>query len=459
VTQPVIAIVGAGFSGTATAVQLLRHATLPLEVLLIERAPRQFARGVAYSSFDPRHVLNVPAERMGATPAAPRAFADWLEQRGLAPASGATGWYAPRQLFGQYLEHELAAAELAARPGVRLTRVIDEAVDLTVEGSGATLELRRGPSRADAVVLALGNFPPPHPRVEDPVGYDSPRYFNRAWEPGAVDGIHSDDAVLLIGTGLSSIDLLVSLRRDGHRGPITALSRRGRWPVPHQADAPWRDWLAGQQPASVRALIHLAHVELAAAREQGVHWAAVINAMRPHLQRVWQGLPVIERQRFLRHGRALWEVARHRMPQASATLIADLTAAGQLETLRGRLQAVRDLGDALEVRVRQPGGALRGLRVARVINCTGAESNYKKLQDPFVRNLMKHGLVRADALHLGLDATPEGALLDSHGVAHAALHTLGPVMKGTLWETTAVGEIRAQAAALAQRLLREKGSN
>lgn len=465
-----VAIVGGGFSGTAVAIQLLRAAKQPLAIALIEREPRQFARGVAYGTFDPRHILNVPAARMSLDPAAPDDFLDWLKGRGLAPREDPAGWFAPRQLYGQYLEQRLREAEAAA-PGSRLRRITGDATDLAPAAGALALTLRGGDALgADAVVLALGNFPPPHPKVPDPQGYDSPRYFNRAWEPGAVEGIHDDDALLLIGTGLTSIDMLISLERNGHTGPIVAVSRRGLWPLPHAHAPAWPAFLPAEPAHSICGLLDAVRAEIGKAAAAGVPWASVINALRPRTSELWRGLPRAEQKRFLRHLRPWWEVARHRMPQSSAECIARLTARGQLTTLRGRLQSIAEFedgrGGGLEVgiHVRDAGSGARGkrsdrlLRVARVINCTGAESNYRKLADPLVRNLMRHGLAHADPLHLGLATAADGALEDAQGAAPLPIWTLGPCRKGSLWETTAVPEIREQAAALAKRILERLNS-
>ncbi len=460
-----VVIVGAGFSGTATAIQLLRVARIPLAVTLVEREPRQFARGVAYGTFDPRHILNVPAARMSLDPATPDDFLDWLKTRGLAPREGAAEWFAPRQLYGQYLEQRLREAEASAT-GVKLTRITGEAIDLVPADGALALTLRGGDALVvDAAVLALGNFPPPHPVVADPQGYDSPRYFNRAWEPGAVEGIHDDDALLLIGTGLTSIDMLISLERNAHTGPIIAVSRRGLWPLPHAPAPAWPDFLPAEPPHGIRALVATVRAEIVKAAAAGVPWASVINALRPRTVELWRGLSRHEQRRFLRHVRPWWEVARHRMPQSSADCIARLTARGQLSTLRGRVRSISEFdsaeGGGLEVGVHvRASGSARGqrgedrlLRVARVLNCTGAESNYRKLADPLVRHLMRHGLAHADPLHLGLATADDGALAGTTGAATLPIWTLGPCRKGSLWETTAVPEIRQQAAALAARIL------
>ena len=115
---PVIAIVGAGFSGTMAATHLLREARSPLRVVLIERAETAGA-GIAYREQSDRHLLNVRAEGMSAFPDQPGHFLRWLaDYRGdealVNPAA-----FLPRRLYGHYLRDVLAtAADQAPRdPG------------------------------------------------------------------------------------------------------------------------------------------------------------------------------------------------------------------------------------------------------------------------------------------------------------------------------------------------------
>jgi uncharacterized NAD(P)/FAD-binding protein YdhS len=211
-------------------------------------------------------------------------------------------------------------------------------------------------------------------------------------------------------------------------------------------------------PRGVAELLVLVRAEVAKAAAAGVPWPSVINALRPRTVALWQALPVEEQRRFLRHVRPWWEVARHRMPALSSALVAELTARGQLRTLRGRLRTIRELepgdGAGLAVGIQLRGAGDLTLRVARVLNCTGAESNYRKLADPLVRSLISRGFGHADPLHLGLATDEQGRLENAQGATPHPLYTLGPCRKGSLWETTAVPEIRVQAAALAQHLLR-----
>jgi hypothetical protein len=70
-----------------------------------------------------------------------------------------------------------------------------------------------------------------------------------------------------------------------------------------------------------------------------------------------------------------------------------------------------------------------------------------------LRHLLEAGLARPDPLRLGLDTDSHGALRDANGRPAGDIFTLGPLLRGSRYETTAVPEIRGQAEALARLLL------
>src|SRR5262249_16264424 len=101
-----IIVVGAGFSGTALPIHLLRlpHAE-PLRIVLVERG--QVAGGVAYSERDNPYLLNVPAGRMSLSSDEPLHFLVYA-RRSLPKATAED--FLPRELYGQYLEASLSSA-------------------------------------------------------------------------------------------------------------------------------------------------------------------------------------------------------------------------------------------------------------------------------------------------------------------------------------------------------------
>jgi uncharacterized NAD(P)/FAD-binding protein YdhS len=445
-----VLVVGGGASGTLLAVQLLRHASGPLRVALLERSGRP-GPGLAYSTSSLAHLLNVPAGRMSAWPEDPEHFLRWM--RRLVPETTACD-FVPRLRYGQYLRAVLRTAQRHAEPGVVLELLKGEAVGLSPLEDGLQVELADG-SRLDArrVVLAVGNAQPAELAVRDGGLFASPRYVRSPWSPGALEGIAPQDSVLLVGTGLTMVDTVLSLAERHHEGRIHALSRHGLLPHVHRSGAGGgapptaRHTTPPRARSLLRALRHAAEAE-------PEEWRRVLDGLRPVTATLWRELPPVERRRFLRHLRAFWDVHRHRMAPAVGDTVRQLQRAGVLRVLAGRVRGFELLDESwLEARLRPRGGtADMTLRVQHVINCTGPDGAPGRAH-PLLGALLDAGLARLDVLGLGLATDAGGALLDARGRAQEGLCTLGPSRRGELWESTAVPEIRAQAQALARRLL------
>jgi uncharacterized NAD(P)/FAD-binding protein YdhS len=467
-----VAIIGAGFSGSLTAIHLLEEAgggRPAASVVLIERELSAFGKGVAYGTPCSRHLLNVPAGKMGAFPDRIDDFLLWLEAH---PAERAAlgspeidaGKFVPRMLYGQYISSLLA--EAADRADGRLRRMGGEAVDIApAEGGSGPLRIELADGRrvrAERVVLALGTFPPGDPRLRDARFHRSPRYLYSPWSAETHERLAGPGDALILGSGLTALDLLLTLKNRKRSGVLHVLSRRGLFPQPHRAGvAPWPAFLRpGELPRTVRKLLRLIRAELSAAEAAGMDWRAVIDSLRPFTQEFWRGLSNAERCRFLRHLRPLWESHRHRAAPEALAVKEEMERSGRLVCHRGRVERITeaDGGSALDVSFQPRGGEgeRAALRVDYVVNCTGPECNYHRLEDPLIQSLFARGLARPDALMLGLDVEPGGGVLDVHGVVRGRLFTLGSPQKGLLMETTAVPELRAQARDLASRLRRQK---
>lgn len=444
-----IAILGGGASGTLLAAELLRRAEHPLEIVLVE--PRgALGRGPAYTTPFAVHVMNVPAGRLSARADDPDHFVAWLRRRD--PAADAAS-FVPRALYGRYLQEVVTDAQVGARRLVALEHVRDEVVDLAARADGAfDVVLASGPAlRADRAVLALGNLPPDALRRLVPAGGDSARFVHDPWTPGAFDGVGVGSDVLVLGTGLTAVDVVLGLRQRGHHARVHALSRHGLLPRVH-AFGPAQVAPAWGLPGTPTLRAALSEVRRQLARSGG-DFRLVVDALRPRTQTLWRGLSPADRARFLRHLQPFWDVHRHRMaPQVSERLEA-LRASGALEVTAGRLDALRLDGPSVVVRFRRRGAvAHEEVRVAHVVDCTGP-APLARTSHGLVRRLLARDLVRTDSLGLGLDATPDGRLLSLENPRGDRLFALGPLLRGALWETTAMAEIRAQAAALARLLL------
>ena len=449
---PAIAIVGGGFSGTLLALHLLQRAPPRTRVVLIERT--QFGRGLAYSTGNSSHLLNVPAGKMSAFHSRPDDFLHWLRRLpeadcGLDPSPSS---FVPRHMFGRYVRHLLNEQIKTPDRREQLELVRGHVVGISASVGGLRLTLDRDRSIVvDRAVLAIGNFPPAAPPVADPSFYDTRLYRPDPWAADTLTDLDPELPVLLIGTGLTTVDTVISLLDQGHRGPITALSRRGLLPHRHAASPVARRPDSDAFPTRVN---QLARVLSASGRAAGEDWRAVIDELRPITTELWQAMSHADRARFLRHLRPWWDVHRHRIACPVAERIDAARAAGQLRIRAGRIRAYRSRPNGLVDVTFRPrfADALECLTAGRVINCAGPDADYSRIRDPLVLSLLSSGMVRPDRLCLGLDCTANCALLGRDGAISRRLFAVGPVTKGTFWEMTAVPDIRRQAEFLANQL-------
>jgi uncharacterized NAD(P)/FAD-binding protein YdhS len=460
-----VAIVGGGFAGAALAAQLLRKPMGAASVILIEKGAR-VGRGVAYGTSCGEHLLNVPARSMSIFPDDPEHFLRWAQINrgiGVKPCD-----YLPREVYGQYVASVLQH-EMDLHPG-RFQRVQDEAVNVTRVDGAAEIHLRCGQIVfADKVVLALGNFPPGDPRLPGKTPH-SQRYVSDPWAPGALD--HSDgndnknnksdqhdrnkdgSSVLLVGSGLTSVDVAISLRSRGFRGTIHLLSRRGLLPQSHKACAVWPPFWDEHSPKTASGLLRLVRTQVEAAEAQGSGWRAVIDSLRSFTPAIWRSLSRKEQRKFLRHVRPYWEVHRHRVATEIGVTLASQIQSGQIKIHAGWIAKYEEDADGVDVTfLNRKTATLERLRVMRVINCTGPEVDCRRIENLLLNNLLRQKLVRPDPLFLGLDTSEHGALIDAQGQPSDVLYTIGPSRKGSLWETTAVPEIRVQASEMSTLLI------
>jgi uncharacterized NAD(P)/FAD-binding protein YdhS len=454
-TRKNVVIVGGGFSGTALAAQLLRRAP-GASVAVIDRNDVP-GRGLAYSTDYDCHRLNVPASDMSAFPDEPNHFLDWAGrnwtgQKGESQteSSPGAGSFLPRSFYGHYLG-SLFNEMNNGRADFEWIR--DEALSLSRQGKRFLVERRQGdPILTDAVVLATGNFPPGNLGISG-LTKDSRRYVRIAWSKAALQNLDQNEAVLLIGSGLTSVDAAVALHSQGFKGKIHMLSRHGLLPQCHKKATPWPRFWNDRSPRTLRGLLDLIRGEVRAAESSGSDWRAVMDSLRPTIQEIWQSLSIPEQRRFLRHARPYWEIHRHRIAPEIASLLQSMINDGQVQLHSGRIIQYSEDDQAAEVAFRDRSTQqTKVLRVGRVINCSGPETNCRKIDSPFLSSLFEQGLVRQDTLALGLDVDKHGGLIDRLGIASPNLFSVGPLRKGRLWETTAVPDLRIQAQDLADHL-------
>jgi uncharacterized NAD(P)/FAD-binding protein YdhS len=443
-----VVVVGGGCSGTLLAAEIMSGVgERRVEVVVVDPDATP-GRGVAYSTSCSSHLLNVPAEQMSAYAARPGHFAAWAHQH---DPSLSNLSFAPRKLYGEYLAGVWRDAQQGAAPGSSLSHCRGRAVSAqrSADGMRICVGLADGERlEADHLVLAMGNL---SPRAADAGsrGIDaSSRYIADPWRPGALDDVTG--SVLLIGTGLTAVDVALMLTDRGIVGPIRAVSRHGLLPRSHRpAAAPVPAMASAPAARTVRSLVAMVRRNAA----QYGDWRRAVGELRPHVVELWRTASDAERRRFMRHASRFWEIHRHRMAPEVADRVGNLIATHRLTVRAGSIAGYRDRQDDVAVMVRRRGSAeIERFAVSHVINCTGPQLRLSDAGDPFVDSLLASGLVRPGPYGLGLDVADGGAIVDAAGVHARNLWAIGPMRRGVEWETTAAREIRCQAVALAARL-------
>ncbi|MFJ8667714.1 FAD/NAD(P)-binding protein [Streptomyces sp. NPDC093600] len=444
-----VAVVGAGAAGALVAVQLCETAArrrTPLDVVLIDPAP-EAGRGTAYATEVPEHRLNVPVGGMSCYPDDPGHFQRWLCHHGEPTVTA--GDFASRYRYGSYLADTLGRAVITAHGTVAVRRLRTRATHCADTADGR-LELRLsdgGTVTADSVVLATGpaagtaGWAPAELRGSD-------RFIARPWAPGALDKVGEADDVLLVGTGLTAVDLALVLDRPGRT--VHAVSRGGLLPRAHAVSplppVPPPPGLKDLPLHRIRTVLrrHLATT----LRDHG-DWRPALDGLRPHIAELWQALGDDDRAEFLGRDATRWNVHRHRMAPTTAETVDRARAARRLRVHAGRIASAEPCDDG-RLAVSLADG--RVLTVAWVVDCTGPGLRLDTAGDPLWGGLLTAGLAVPGPLGIGV-ATDGGRLLDAEGHTRRALFTLGAPRRGELWETTAIPEIRTQARDVAEALL------
>ncbi len=456
-----VAIVGGGFSGTMAAVNLARLSNLPVEILLINHR-HPLGRGVAYGTKRAEHVLNVAARNMSAVPDHPGHFLDWLRTRieySELPEPQLRETFVPRRIFGDYLRSLLLnylhpldehhPAKITVLEGeVRDIALLDDQRAQVILQDGETLDV-------DRVLLATGNQPPAE--IGSPgTKFSHPAYCSDPWQNWEAKIPPPDRDIIVLGTGLTMVDVFLTLTARDWQGNFIAISRQGMIPQSHFRGIEYPDFLPAEpEELHLDQLVELLEDHCERLRQLGENPGLLVDRLRPFTQRIWQRFSVAEKREFLSKYAARWNVIRHRIAQPIHQRLTEAITEGRVRIVKGNVQRLEQEGEQVRVIYETPQQEERAISGGLVINCTGPCAGFSQTSVPLFENLLKRGLIRPDELDMGIDVGAEFAVIDREGRHSQCLFAIGPLMKGTLWETTAVPELRGQAMRVAQILLEE----
>ncbi|MEJ2103993.1 MAG: FAD/NAD(P)-binding protein [Ignavibacteriaceae bacterium] len=438
-----IAIIGAGLSGTLLAMNLLKQkSTKPINIKLIDRNS-ETEMGPAYSTSED-YLLNVPVEKMGALSKEPEHFFKWALKKNIAVKEGD---YLPRKLYREYIKEIFQRAFDEKAGNISFERIKGEAVDVKIESGKPKVFMSNGDEfPVDKLVLALGNAPPLNPDLKSKDYLNDKRYIQNPWDKNIFEKISSNHTIFFIGTGQTMVDLVAGLNKRKHRGRLICISRRGLLPLSQkkvEAYPSFFNELKGLNDILLVFSVVKKHIRIA--EMKGIDPRAVIDSLRPHTQTIWRNLPTAEKQRFLRHVFRYWEIIRSRIPPESDELVNKLRSSGQMEVLTGRITEIIP-DKKMEIKYAERGTSnQKSVSVDFVINCIGPCQDYERIDQPLIKKLLSRRLIQCDPVHLGINALPEGNVIQEDGNPSNIIFTIGLPLKGIVWESLAAPEIRAEA--------------
>ena len=450
-----IVIVGGGFTGCAVAVQLVRASPSPVDIAIVE--PRaELGRGAAYSTTDPDHRLNGSAGTHFLDPNDPDALPRWCQStrllerdpEALAPNGQL---YIRRADFARFVAEQVEG-HLTHANGSTVHHVRDSAVDAQRDGEGWEVRLangRRLPARL--VVIATGNGAIRTPWPFNGELASHPSLIADPFDLGRVRAIPSAARVLVVGAGLTALDIVSTLLRQGHAGPITALSRHGLRPRPQRPPGPDTtsarlfERLAGPAPAfitdaprSARGLLRAMRRRIAEAQRDGADWYGPFDDVRDTVWKVWPLLGPIEKRRFLRKLRPWYDMHRFRTPPQNDAMVREAQSRGRVAFVRGRLERASAEGDVLRVEWTDAGGSCGSRDFDVVINCTGLDASCGARDNPLLASLIAQGTMRPDPSGFGFEVDAQCRPVGADGAAAQGLRIFGPPTAGTFGDPLGV---------------------
>jgi uncharacterized NAD(P)/FAD-binding protein YdhS len=455
-----IGIIGGGFTGTMTAVQIIEKSVEPVELIIVNKGA-SFNKGIAYEPYSKRQLLNVVTAKMSAFPDRPDHFLDWVMTQSDFIGKDKTliaNSFLPRSFYGIYLSFIWEKALNTALSKKFNIRVINQFVtDLDYFENKVVVHCENGEiEEVEHCIVATGNNIPGNPTIKNSTFFNSQNYYRNPWDAESVKNLYNNIPILIIGNGLTMVDSVVGLLENGFKGKIYSISPNGFNILPHRHSGIKYSKLTEEldENASLYELVCLVNKHIKSVREFGLSAEPVIDSLRPHTQRIWRNLSEKEKQTFMSRLRHLWGVARHRIPLHIHDKIQQLRIDGRLQIKSGKITDIFETDSVISVEyLDKKESCIKKIEVSRVINCTGPETDLTKLENDFLKNCLLKGIITQDKLRLGIRTNVETfEVTNSNNKPQQRLYTLGSNLKGELWESTAVNELRKQAENLAEIL-------
>lgn len=430
-------IIGGGLSGTLCAIRLLYYAQAPITIHIFEKDNKKMFKGEAYSSSLSHQLLNVTADHMSIFEDQPSHFADWLYNNGYKylPED-----FVPRSIYGEYLTECLNEINLQSPQHIFYTHS-KEITDIQFsKNMFKVMAENHHPLHCDNIWLCTGNLPPSPLPVFSKIQH-SPNYISNPWSGKDLLNFEKNEQIVIIGSGLTMVDQVLSLYKNGHKGKITVISRKGLLPLPYKiCTSISLQEIPDFKKLGLLQLLKWIRKEVVHAEKKGYDWRSVIKSLREYTPVIWQSLSAEDKDLFIRRLATFWNIHRHQIPTESYRQLKTLELSGQLSISSGKIVNVKETLEGFQLDVIEKDlKTQRQFKAEKIINCTGP-ANYKNVGSPLFQNLLRKKFIVTDKLGLGIQLNPS----PPYSFHLRNFHIIGPPAKGKFWECTALREIRKQ---------------
>lgn len=477
-----VVIVGTGASGMLTAIQVARQSKEKLTLSMVEKEPGVRGGGLTFGmdTSGDEHRINIKTKYLSAFPDKPNDFLDWLQtaDRSHWPEAHRDLVFderagVPRKLYGIYLTERLQELATLSEGRITVNKVDGQAVSVDESPECVSVRLHNGREiQGTHAVLATGYLAPRQaPFMTDALRQDTRFVFDQ-WTPQSRERIHGfgkDANVLVLGTGLSAYDVIVSLRSQGHTGKITLMSRNGNT-YPYNADewnAPKLDPIPKppfvEEATDRTSLIAGITRDFNALREKGYTAKQIINSWERYTPEVAANLgdPALVASLLNEYG-SLIASQRISVNEDIQKIVDAAERDGKIEFVTGNIHSIVPMKDGLWANFTPSGQNDPDARkFDYVVNAIGQEVDVNKANDPLWDNLMDKEAVAPHFTNLGVRCDDTGRPLDTAGNPAHRIYMVGIMRAG---ESTVTGRgvgvgavniptIKDQAGEIAEHIL------
>jgi len=493
-----IAIIGCGASGTVTLHYLVEYYERmklphPPRIYIFEKS-KDLGLGIAYSTRNDEHILNMRNGTIDIFSDKPGDFMDWLNMNaarlGLTKKETAFDAFLPRRIVGLYLQENLHRnVSRAKQLGISVTFIQEEITDFHELGSKYRLRFNASSIDVDYAVFCLGNLP----STNYPQLYDVPTYFHSPWELDAKIK-SSAKPIGILGASLTAVDTLLSLA-PRTTGPLYFIAPTGRLPKVLHIKRPFTpefvtketiakmtddftrkltlrevillfkkeietatggpvDWKQLRQVDDdpVRAL----QTDIARAENGENHWHTVLADTSPLLPLIWGNLRERDKKRFYHYYYHWWRIYRVSMPLQNAKKVLRLLESGRLKIIRGVRSVTYDQHTKqFSITYKQHEHAGGQLHVPYLVDGTGTGFDITKSQSPLIQHMITNGLLVPHPMGGATVNHETLQLVRQTGTEIPRAFFFGMLTKGVHFYTNALDANAAHAEQVARTVIRD----